>query len=1072
MPIVAVSDLKNQDIVIPLRLKEMSLWVLPGASKQNLKHILNLPWINIWDETNDLVIEKLWDTYGDTRKPLTISQPIQDTQDFRESEFVRIFNISPSNSNDRRQKRFIERLKDRVEETKGLLCFIGPIEKFCETVYLAHDLSPGLIILILSGGTETLAFNEAWNLYSWSKDLASFSNFCKKITETAEKETIVNLKNAFGLELNKPLLEDLSQSWTLLSAPLTSKPLSLSQELFDAFLNTDPAWEVYAAGVPYHRKEACNKKLKGHSKIEPFDFLKEVIEKVEWLDQSTLDPNEQLKQIILYTEPGSGTTTLLRQAAMKLAQLGFPTLISKPHLRSFVGKSLEKFIVDTQDCWLKKRKGKGSGSGQIPFCIIIDTDGEAIPGAFGFPRMLQALGRKILLIRAMERTKDEIDKENQFNALFADVELTEIMKLGSHLRKVCKEYSLESIPGDNEWRAFYEGIGRLKKFGGSSYPERMIYTQPLFLIGIYPFLKERVSDENTLEQYYYSKWDKLESKDLKTVIRILSSVGVYGFSVPYDTLRRHNLLDVIGLQSLNKSDERIADIFIKWSQHGHMTQNWYLHMRHPAIGMLLSRAIDPSEGDFPYSAIIPLLKSLSNKEEDLWLAGGLAYRLGQHFKRRSGQFSLDVDTAAQRAARSIFSAIPESVKALSRTVRHHQGRYHLHILRACHECIITPYLTTLKIDDVISIAKKEHHRASKFLKLATEIKNESEPISYIFNTLATANFTLAEVLKKSEPQLAETAFDDAINFEDISIKHDPANGHALFQFVQRIINTLKQSKDLNSTRKVELSLLAEHRLMDLDRLHEEKRWRNIDPIEAEKQLGSLFQDHFLSIKELINNLDIQNGFRAKNPEADIFLKIRMLVKESNLNDAFKNPKIKDQMRKLRKEMQELTNSTVRTDVYLYRLYLADIDDRMEFETRLEILQRIKRKDPDQFLPFKHDEGALYCQLNQLDLGGKILKEIREFRNSNRTQWFWFNEKALLDKTGQIKPRELVLQVVDPIGGWALIRNTNIRLKYQPYHFGEKRRQEVFRAFIRFTLNGLQAVPKKLINHDIEEMGLQ
>ena len=66
---------------------------------------------------------------------------------------------------------------------------------------------------------------------------------------------------------------------------------------------------------------------------------------------------------------------------------------------------------------------------------------------------------------------------------------------------------------------------------------------------------------------------------------------------------------------------------------------------------------------------------------------------------------------------------------------------------------------------------------------------------------------------------------------------------------------------------------------------------------------------------------------------------------------------------------------------------------------------------------------------------------------------------------------MVLEVVDPVGGWAMLRGTEIRVKYQPYQFGEMARRHAFRAFIRFTLNGLQAVSEALIRRDIAEMGL-
>lgn len=49
--------------------------------------------------------------------------------------------------------------------------------------------------------------------------------------------------------------------------------------------------------------------------------------------------------------------------------------------------------------------------------------------------------------------------------------------------------------------------------------------------------------------------------------------------------------------------------------------------------------------------------------------------------------------------------------------------------------------------------------------------------------------------------------------------------------------------------------------------------------------------------------------------------------------------------------------------------------------------------------------------------------------------------------------------------------TEIRLKYQPFQFGELEHQRVFTGFIRFTLNGMQAVPETMISRDMEDMRL-
>lgn len=1068
-----IDDIEIASIQEALMRRDISLWILPDANPTDISMMLHLPWINIWNAAK-IDIEGLWSGTNSSRSILKVTRPEQDHATFRVTEFVRIYDLLPSLPDDRRHQRIVDRLKDKVEEVTGLLCFIGAADKHWDEVLLVCDLAPASTILIIDHNKEHLPPISETEIFFWRKDVSNFVSVCQAITNTAGDPAVVNLKGARGLRANARLLEDISPYWTFLSSSITTPPPKVDQELFDSFLNGDEAWQAYAAGVPYHRQATFFKEGKGVSGRRRVNLIEEIIHAASELEYLSLGPNEQLKQAIIFCETGSGITTFLRQAAMKLALLGFPCLVSKPFPKNFGGRSLENFIIEIQDLWLLERKGKGSGTGMIPVCLFVDKDGERALVEHGLPKSLQSLGRKILLVRAVERSEDEIAAATGVYTLPAEVDSEELIALGNHLRRFAETQGLAKLPSDDEWRAFHEAIGKLRRYEATVAGSESCHTPPLFMIGIYPFIKDRVLDENSLEQYYYKKWQALGNENAKEIVRILAVAGAYGLSIPVDTLRRHPDIDVLLINSLDKNIQRDLDVFIKWGIHGQSTKNWYLHMRHAAIGTLLSRGINPSEGDFPYTAVLPLLKNLSTKEEDLWFAGTISHRLGRYFKRYSTNFSLETDTSIQRAARSIFNAIPESVKMLSRTVRHHQGRYHLHILHACCESLEHPGFTTIATAEVFNIANLEFQRATEFLLQAAEVRGNGEPVSHVYNTLAKAYFTLADILKSKDPASQRALFDDALEYEERAIKHDPGNGHALFQYVRGILDAFTSSNDEDIERDLELLSRAESKLAELIRLHEEKRWRNVDPIEAEKSIGGLVQNHLEVWKTLSDpkRKDRVFAFEAKHPEAILFLKVRSLIGGRSFEDAFKDPSLVVKLRSHRNELQAIQRRSTRSDIYLYKLYLADPIGRLQFRSRLDLLEKIKSEDPDEFEAYRHDEASLYCQLDKIDIGARKFREIREYRQYEHIQWFWLNEKALLDPNNTGRPRELALEVIDPRTGRACIRNTDINVKYQPYQFSEMERRRVFTAFIRFTLNGMQAVNRELINNDLAEMGLK
>lgn len=168
MPVRPLDDIDIPSIQEILLRRDISLWILPGASSEDVTSLLSLPWINIWN-SSALEIEKLWEVTKSSRSILKVSRPEQDYLNFRVTEFVRLYDIQIPSSQDRRILRNVDRLKDNVERITGMLCFVGNIEGHWDDVMLAHDLAPGLLTLAISGDLKETSSDSNHEVLLWEK---------------------------------------------------------------------------------------------------------------------------------------------------------------------------------------------------------------------------------------------------------------------------------------------------------------------------------------------------------------------------------------------------------------------------------------------------------------------------------------------------------------------------------------------------------------------------------------------------------------------------------------------------------------------------------------------------------------------------------------------------------------------------------------------------------------------------------------------------------------------------------------------------------------------------------------
>lgn len=1051
----------------------LALWIPRDSDSAIVPFVKQIEWARIWDGSSLVSAGGL--PSGGERTVLVIKDPAKDPPAGSDSQLLRVYDCAPTADESWRGRRLLDGLRWTVERFAGLV--VVP----CESEEAREDIE---FILEVAPDVEVFAVQEAeTRSIPRLRTFPTLVDLIDAVSNAADTDASIGsfrLKGAPIVALRRPTLERVSKSWRLLLAA-DLVPRAIDQESFDDFLNGDESWNAIAAGIAYPREvEVAETATEGLSEgaDQPTTSLEAaVFAELNAIEQDGLPPDTLLRQLYLFAEGGAGSTTIIRRTAVQVASAGYPVAVTRPGASSLESGVLEGFITEVQDKWLERRSGRGSGRGLLPVVLFVDTDGETSFREAKLGRTLGRLGRRVLVVRAFLRSADELARigGDRVFVLRATVSEELVLGIGKNLADVAKRNNLHRVPGPDEWRAFHEGMTSFARYvsprdtgnarGGS---------QQLFLIGIYPFMRERVADENSLEQYYYRIWRSIESESVREFIKVLSAFGTYGVSVPYWTIRRTHSLDSLAASDLDKSASRALGSFVAWERATHDTSTWSVNVRHPLVGALLSRAIAPDEGKYPFSSLLDTLLALTHKNEDRWVAEKLAFAVGRSFKSSAARFSLDYDTTPQRAARAIYGAIPRTLKAESPTIQHHEARYYVHVLRACRAALEDPTLTLMADEEVANYAQATYERTEDLLKKALAANDGSESLSNILNTRANHSFEFAEVRRGlgDLERYRETSI-DGLSYQRDALRKDPANYVALYQMVLRLTLLLEDESwppEAQARHYVEALLHFEQ----LRTLTESRSWRSQEEeLTLERQIGAVHG----RLKDVAERLDAKGlpTLPGLSDETRLVLQMQQEVGSVSLDRAARDSVKVDRLRCYRSELLKIDSLSSFGLQYAYRFFLADPVDRFEFGLRLEVIRRMKVADIDLYNTYRHDEAAMLCCQLRIDLGEEKFRALRAFRKSAaHSPWVWMNERLLVVRQ-DVKPQLYVatLQVVDPLHGWADVTGVDVRVRYQPYHFVDRglQKNSVFKAALRFTLNGLMAIPISIGEADLRGVEL-
>ncbi|WP_422372629.1 hypothetical protein [Hoeflea sp.] len=1039
-----------------LRRRQAALWLTEDCDVESAGALIQIEWARVWSAVPPRALDQ-WNS--DRRIRLKFFNSRSDVpMDGANRGFQFIYNTSKETVGAEPvglRRRRAEEMENFVEGWRGAIIVVGHLSEPLDDLF--QSLAPSATVFVIDA-------EDAARRAELVQDFLTNLRFLEGAT--VDEDTLA-LRDAPNLKLDAEYMEPLAQSWEIITKGILNSGSSVTQADFDGFLSGQRSWPSISAGAAYPRG-----KVLSSENDDKLDLVSEVVKSTRSLDKREVDPNEAVLRFRLFCESGGGCTTLLKQTAIELARAGYPVLISRPHPHNLRPQDIVRLVIAIQDAWASQREGKGSGTGSLPFCIILDSDAELPAQAESFVRTLSTgLNRKLVFVSAHTRSREEIGSSSGTLKLYANTSEAEILALGEHLRDFCDRNGMLPVPSTSEWKIFFQNFGPLKTHSPLAVGG-VIDTPALFLIGLYPFVKERVRDQRGLSRYLYEKWSEIGDDGLKKVIQLLAAASVYNCAVPLDcAIRDSEIEGALAQSKLTKEDERIGDFFFDWARYGAYKFNWAIHMRHPAMGSLLLRLLAPEEAIAPHTSLTLILTKMTGSEADVWFSEQIAFKLGKFFRSSSASFSLEADTPIQSAARAIFDAIPEQVSSQSRVIKHHHARYYIHLLHACLGILQSK--GEINISKQVALASGENslNYATQILEQASEIESERESLSNIKNSLAAATARFAEGYQGRDQEAAILHFYRAIAIATEAVEEDLANGHAHFTIlscIQRLFSSIELSA-LPPQRAISFFVTCEDHINILLDLKESNKWRNVDESGSEIALAQLLERHN-ELATKLNQSSITREVVAKTPGAKATIQLREILGSDSIKEGFENVQKSSQLRDLR---DRLVNEYFFHELLdlRYRLFVSDPVGRFDFEARMDILNQMAQRSPEEYIGYLHDHAAVAFQLEQFELSTELFRDLRARQSSNPNQWFWHNERIYVSRQGnEVTAKEVVVRVTDPVEGWASY-DDRVRLKIQPRQWGQLNVGSYLSVYLRFRIAGLQGVEERLANYDLERIGL-
>lgn len=838
---------------------------------------------------------------------------------------------------------------------------------------------------------------------------------------------------------------------------IKTDPKDVNRNVFEQFIRGDEKdWRGYATGLVYPRDyQPLNISL---------SLDKLLIRELE--KTATMSETSNVT-LTLPAQTGSGVTTLLRQAAFKVASLGFPTLLLQ---QSQVGLNID--ILSSFLSRIQQKSITELSIPNIPALIIFDSVHEYIKDTYEVAQSLSTRGRPVVVLRVENIQKiganmtDDVDRINmrvrgrhlRLQPLYSEVDGADIANISSHFTEIARKYPLGlEIPSYDEWISYQTN----QTFTS---PEGELEPDSLFWVALHFFLFNRVEQSpQEFGNWIWRIYERLAPSKLRDVILRIAVLSSYRLVTPITSLFRsfgnNQELNYQLLDAFITSDD--LNCLLAWDKNTNELSDQGVRFKHPLIAKKLISLTNPNIQGFPIELIWPIIQNLhAGSEADIWLAENVAFQILRTQRRGRGEHIPYLELRLET-----YKKIPQQISDYNKAILHHWARALYHgateiqsLKDAGVDPSTDPIMENLDNDILLqeAIAKIE-----KAISLPSQIGRGEHP-AHLYTTLGTIYFEVYKRRANNQSNLVitESGWEKTFDCFRKALNQIPDSYPTLAAYSNRLIDRAVMIKAERHDEAISLALEALSHLSQAEDVANEpgelaedehsflisqkkKAWDIIDPQKAKEM-----------IDELISRRD-ENGYLilAWQDIADVDFNQNLLGQQiTQVTNAIKT--LSDAL--------NLVKPPISWRIYhlLYKLYGAHPKFHFDFSKRLKILEALEKTDFKWHLRMRFEYATLCYQNNHFEEGQRRFRDLRSLLRQPDQPQKRFSD--FLRSSPGDEPRITtmrVLRIDSEWRGYCSIQEMNQEVPFRPRQFDNPPKVgEYRRCQIRFETMGPLAVP--------------
>lgn len=805
------------------------------------------------------------------------------------------------------------------------------------------------------------------------------------------------------------------------------------EDLHDFLSMNLSTWAAYANGIPVQRTYRTKN---GKSLTE------EVLQALTKLTE--MDDSVRTFLLKVPADPGAGVTTLLRMAAFRAAEEGFPTLVLR----------LDQVDIDQNELFgfasaLTEAALRSGLKAAPPFLLVIDVEHETLFDVGQIVRLLASQGRQAVILQAISsrqapKSESRTRRTATLSCLTADATPEDVKACARKFSELASRWGLLiDVPSYEHWLAYSKAMQVATPDGAEE-------SRYLFWIALRFFIvegMELIDAEQALDElgaWIEKRVNAIEHEPMRKLVLYVAALSSFRLACPLWTVLR----PVTGgsFSSLITAALRQLEGVVIWGGSSDELGDQVLRFAHPGLAIELLRRHSARTRCERLGIAKPVILGLSaGHRGDVWLAESIAASvLTPTYEERNP--STDYDWRLE-----VFDSIPPVISSQSKTILHHWAR-----------CLYLSVAQRSFPDLSPDIRRLRYKQATENLKQAIGLPRRSgrnEIPSHLYNTLGTACSRYARFLKEQgNNEESEMIWRDAFDAFRNSIQSGP-NLEALLAFAHRLLarateSTAKTIEEMNLQMDFvadALSYLDEAEELLSDHPNPDPEWE--DDLHVKKSQALSFLDtetgrDYLQQLESVGHSSIAAYCRARLA----------------LGHGDTEQKVADALNILTHTEEEGTPPTSRFLLLYLSLMRQHKPERFDFDRQLTLYMKLEALSGFSPRPIDQFRQAVLCyQTGRYEDGKNRFKKLRELvRREGGPQFF--AKDIWHDLAKPSKPRLTQIRITRFVTEWradGYVEELGQEIPLKPRHFTPMpEKGKPVTCVVRFTPFGPLAVPPR------------